>query len=214
MAYIDALDALKVAGLTGLPAAPPAAAAAGAPGIDFDSLLAAVTNDEASRGTAGAVQDNLMSQIAERVGGAPNYLYAFHPSVYQKMADDPDFMQSMLNTVDNWTNSALFLEAKSSSDIFSSLLTGQDGSFAMASARVGDLAGSASILNFLVSDSSLLTQNGLESFLAQFEGLPEDLTQTLLDNFSAAQLATGGGDNAIYQAMAAAAEVQKRMLTE
>lgn len=209
MDYINELYALQVGAAGGVSPAAATTAANTTSEVDFASLLAAIT-DETGAASAAGLEEELMSQISERVQDAPNFLYSFHPSVYQKMAEDPEFLREMVNTVDAWTSSAMFTQAKSSSDIFSTLLAGQDGSTATAAARMAGLGGSSSILDFAVSNELLASQSGMEAFLSQFDGLPEEVRALLVQG--AEEL--GADSNAQYQAMAAAAEVQKRMLLD
>lgn len=184
--------------------------------VDFDSLLASLqqsggTDHATSEEYADSLQQELLAEIAQRVDGAPGYLYSFHPKVFEKMSTDPEFMEQMLGVVDDWTNSPGFTQAKSSSELLSSMLVGQDGEYAVSNSQLGGLGGANSILDFMVSDESMTQQGVMEKFLAQFSDLPEGYGELLVNGLSSAQVA-GGTGSAWYEAAAATAEVQKRLL--
>lgn len=221
---MENMDAIYAARLTGLTAPTQSSTQAGSATTPdyFGSLLATIAHNGNSSGTqtqtAAQLQQQVLDSIAQKVDGAPDFLYSLHPKVYEKMQNDPEFMASMLSTVDDWTNSAAFAQAKSGNAL-SSLLVGQDGEYTTASTALSGLGGGNSILDFVVSSGSLQSKGNFMKFLEQFDALPAEVQELLVQNLDSATVAnqsanSGAYDSEYYKAMAAAAEVQKRLLTE
>lgn len=186
----------------------------------FQDILSAYNTATGSTGTAfinqeeyaSRLEQDLLEDISQRIGDAPNYLYAFHPAVFEKMSTDPEFMEKMVGVVDEWTSSGMFQSAKSG-QAYNTMLLGESGDYAMASTLMDGIGGSSSILDFVVSSNSLLTEDGFSNFASQFGDLPQGTLQPLIQNLDLAQMGSAGG-NAYYEAMSATAEVQKRLLTD
>lgn len=215
---MDSLNALYALQAAGLQTTQATANQSATSRVDFDGLLASLQKSTgtaesyaSSEAYAQSLQQELLQEIAGRVDGAPNYLYSFHPAVFEKMSADPQFMEQMLGAVDEWTNSAGFMQAKSSSDLLSSMLAGQNGEYALSNAQLDGLGGYNSILDLIVSDEAMTQRDTMSQFLSQFSGLPSEYSDLLVDSLASAQVA-GGTGSAYYQSLAATAEVQKRLL--
>lgn len=158
---------------------------------------------------ASQMEEELLAGIEQQMDGAPDYFYAFHPEVFPKMAADPDFAQRMVNVVNEWTGSERFQSAKGGGSI-SALLVGEDGEYTMPSLSVG-LWGELGIQDFLVSQPNLTNNDKLLDFLSQFNELPEDVWEALLQNANRAHVAGSQSQLDYYQALAGMAQVQKNV---
>lgn len=154
----------------------------------------------------------IQSQLARYCGDATGLFSAFHPSVYEQMAEDPAYATEMHRLVDEWAGSEMFHNAQAGY-CQSQLLVGEGGYYTLSSTAAGAFSSRQNVLDMVVSSDALQQPDTIAGFLRQFDTLPIETGNALQEGAPSARISDPvAGNFHYYRALSATAEVQKRLL--